>query len=189
MKLPFFSVGHSNRTIEEFVQLLRLAEVSMVADIRTFPKSRSNPQFNEDVLPDRLADFHVAYDHIPELGGRRGKSRTVPPEVNGLWDNQSFHNYADYALSGGFRTGLERLIALGRAQRCAMMCSEAVWWRCHRRIVADHLIARGEQVCHLMGRDRIEPATMTRRRPHHGRGRRDLSGQGRLMRSLTRAHV
>jgi uncharacterized protein (DUF488 family) len=162
MTLPFFSVGHSNRTIEELVQLLRLAEVSVVADIRTFPNSRSNPQFNEDVLPARLADFQIAYDHIPELGGRRGKSRAVPPEVNGLWDNQSFHNYADYALSDSFRTGLERLIALGRVRRCAIMCSEAVWWRCHRRIVADHLIARGEQVRHLMGRDPVEAATMTK---------------------------
>jgi uncharacterized protein (DUF488 family) len=161
MSLPFFSVGHSNRTVEALVHLLRAGEVSMVADIRSIPESRSNPQFGEDVLPDRLAAVGLAYEHIPELGGRRGKSRTVPPEVNGLWDNQSFHNYADYALSASFDTGLHRLRALGRAQRCAMMCSEAVWWRCHRRIVADHLIALGEQVVHLMGRDRTEPATMT----------------------------
>jgi uncharacterized protein (DUF488 family) len=161
MKPPFFSVGHSSRTIEDFVQLLRLAEVETVADIRSFPSSRSNPQFNRDVLPYRLAAFRLAYVHVPELGGRRGRSRDVPPEVNSLWDNQSFHNYADYALSAGFRAGLERLVALGRTARCAMMCSEAVWWRCHRRIVADHLIARGERVLHLMGRDRIEPATMT----------------------------
>ena len=132
-----------------------------MADIRRFPNSRSNPQFNEDVLPDRLAGFQVGYERIPELGGRRGSSTTVAPEVNALWENRSFHNYADYALSDCFRAGLERLIALGRLRRCAMMCSEAVWWRCHRRIVADHLIARGEQVFHLMGRDRIEPATMT----------------------------
>jgi uncharacterized protein (DUF488 family) len=161
MRLPFFSVGHSDRSIEDFVQLLRLADVSTVADIRTFPNSRSNPQFNRDALPDRLADFRLGYAHVPELGGRRARSPSVPPEVNAFWDNQSFHNYADYALSDGFRTGLERLIALGRGERCAMMCAEAVWWRCHRRIVADHLIARGERVFHLMGRDRIEPATMT----------------------------
>jgi uncharacterized protein (DUF488 family) len=161
MKLPFFSVGHSSRTIEDFVQLLRFAEVETVADIRSFPNSRSNPQFNRDVLPDRLAAFRLAYVHIPELGGRRGRSRNVPPEANGLWDNQSFHDYADYALSAGFRVGLERLVALGRTARCAMLCSEAVWWRCHRRIVADHLIARGERVLHLMGRDRIEPAVIT----------------------------
>jgi uncharacterized protein (DUF488 family) len=161
MKLPFFSVGHSSRTIEDFVQLLRFAEVETVADIRSFPNSRSNPQFNRDVLPDRLAAFRLAYVHIPELGGRRGRSRNVPPEANGLWDNQSFHDYADYALSAGFRVGLERLVALGRTARCAMLCSEAVWWRCHRRIVADHLIARGETVFHLMQPGRADPATLT----------------------------
>src|SRR5574337_1147103 len=154
MSLPFFTIGHSTRTIEEFVALLRVAEVQLVADIRTVPRSRTNPQYNRDTLPESLAAFQIAYAPIPELGGLRGKSKSAPPKVNGLWRNESFHNYADYALSQAFRDGLQKLIALGRERRSAMMCSEAVWWRCHRRIVADHLLARGETVFHLMVRDR-----------------------------------
>jgi uncharacterized protein (DUF488 family) len=161
MRLPFYTVGHSTRTLEEFAELLRVAQVTLVADIRTVPKSRTNPQYNTDALPASLAAFQVGYEHIAELGGLRGKATTTPPELNGFWENQSFHNYADYALSAPFRAGLDRLLASGHARRCVMMCSEAVWWRCHRRIVADHLIARGESVFHLMGRDRIEPAKLT----------------------------
>jgi uncharacterized protein (DUF488 family) len=123
--------------------------------------SRANPQFNKDTLPDTLAPFHVSYEHIAELGGRRGKSRTQPPDVNALWTNESFHNYADYALSERFHAGLEHLIEQGRRRRCEIMCSEAVWWRCHRRIVADYLIARGETVFHIMGQGRLEPARLT----------------------------
>ena len=103
----------------------------------------------------------IAYEHIAELGGLRGKSRGVPDEVNDFWTNRSFHRYADYALSPEFRTGLDQLIAQGHAQRCAIMCSEAVWWRCHRRIVSDYLIARGEAVFHIMGEGRLEPARLT----------------------------
>ena len=161
MRLPFYTVGHSTRTLEEFVELLRIAQVTLVADIRTVPKSRTNPQYNKDALPESLAALQVAYGHMAELGGLRGKARTVPPELNGFWENRSFHNYADYALSESFRAGLDRLLALGRERRCAIMCSEALWWRCHRRIVADHLIAHGESVFHLMGRDKIEPAKLT----------------------------
>lgn len=161
MALPFYTIGHSTRTIEEFLELLRAAEIKFVADIRSVPRSRTNPQYNRETLPDRLAAFQVGYEQIAELGGLRGKSTAVRPDVNGFWKNQSFHNYADYALSDSFRAGLERLMALGRGRRCAMMCSEAVWWRCHRRIVADHLIARGETVFHLMGKDRIVLARLT----------------------------
>lgn len=162
MALPFYTIGHSTRTIAQFLELLRAAEVTLVADIRSVPRSRTNPQYNRETLPDRLAAFQVGYQQIAELGGLRGKSKGVQPDVNGFWQNQSFHNYADYALSDSFRAGLERLVALGRERRCAMMCSEAVWWRCHRRIVADHLIARGETVFHLMGKDRIVPARLTK---------------------------
>lgn len=161
MALPFYTVGHSTRTIDEFVRLLRTAGVTLVVDIRTVPRSRTNPQYNKDALPGSLAAFHIRYRDIPELGGLRGKSKVVPPEVNSFWENQSFHNYADYALTEAFRAGLLQLIALGREEPCAMMCSEAVWWRCHRRIVSDYLIGRGESVFHLMGDDRIEAAKLT----------------------------
>ncbi len=161
MSLPFYTIGHSTRTLDEFVALLNAAKVELVVDIRTVPKSRTNPQYNRDVLPEGLAAFRIGYEQLAALGGLRGKARTVPADVNGLWQNQSFHNYADYALSDAFRRGLERLIALGRERRTAMMCAEAVWWRCHRRIVSDHLLARGETVFHLMGHDRVEPARLT----------------------------
>lgn len=161
MTLPFFTVGHSTRSIEAFVELLRAGEVTTVVDIRTVPRSRTNPQYNLDALPDSLATYQIGHTRIEALGGLRGKSREVPPEVNGWWENQSFHNYADYALSDEFRHGLEKLLALGRERRLAMMCSEAVWWRCHRRIVADYLLLGGEAVFHLMGDDRVTPAKMT----------------------------
>lgn len=161
MTLPFYSVGHSTRTIEAFVDLLRAGKVTIVADIRSVPMSRTNPQFNTDKLPKALAEFQIGYKHIAELGGLRGKAKTVEPNINGFWENRSFHNYADYTLTPSFSSGLNQLIALGRAQRCAIMCSEAVWWRCHRRLVADNLIARGESVFHLMGKDRADPAKLT----------------------------
>ena len=161
MNLPFFSVGHSTRSIEAFVDLLRAGEVAMVVDIRTVPRSRTNPQYNLDALPDALAAYQIGHTRIEELGGLRGKSANVPPETNGWWENQSFHNYADYALSDAFKRGLAQLIDLGRERRVAMMCSEAVWWRCHRRIVADYLMAGGEAVFHLMGKDRVDRAKMT----------------------------
>ena len=166
--LPFYTIGHSTRTIPEFVELLRAAGVEMVADIRTVPRSRTNPQYNKDVLGENLAPYQIGYEHIAELGGLRGKAGDVPEATNAFWINRSFHNYADYALGERFRTGLEALVALGRRRRTAMMCSEAVWWRCHRRIVADYLLCGGETVFHLMGDDRMELATITpaaRRQP------------------------
>jgi uncharacterized protein (DUF488 family) len=158
---PFFTVGHSNRSLEAFAQLLSGPGVEKVVDIRTVPRSRTNPQFDIETLPLALEAFGVAYEHMPALGGLRGKSKTVPPELNGFWENASFHNYADYALSAEFAGGLERLRAIGRERPSAFMCSEAVWWRCHRRIVADWLMASGETVFHIMGEGRLEPARLT----------------------------
>jgi uncharacterized protein (DUF488 family) len=158
--LPLFSIGHSNRSLAAFVALLRAAEVGLVADIRTVPRSRANPQFNRETLPDALAGFGIGYEPMPALGGLRGRS-AIPAEVNGLWENRSFHNYADYALTEPFAAGLAHLVERGRERRCAMMCSEAVWWRCHRRIVGDWLLARGEEVFHIMAEGRLEPARLT----------------------------
>lgn len=159
--LPFFTIGHSNRPLEDFVALLREAGVELVADIRTVPRSRTNPQFNIDVLPVGLAPFDIRYEPMPALGGLRRKTKSLTPEVNGLWENQSFHNYADYALSEPFQAGLRHLRDEGHRARCATMCAEVVWWRCHRRIVADYLIAAGETVFHIMGPGHIEPARLT----------------------------
>ena len=130
-------------------------------DIRSVPRSRTNPQYNFDVLPDELSLFQIGYGRIAELGGLRGRSHSVASEVNGFWQHQSFHNYADYALSDEFERGLDQLLAISAERRTAIMCAEAVWWRCHRRIVADYLILRGREVFHLMGEGRAAPATMT----------------------------
>ena len=158
---PVYTIGHSTRSIPEFVELLRAGPAELVVDVRTVPRSRRNPQYNEDALGDELAPFQLAYARIAGLGGLRGKSRDIPPEVNGWWQNQSFHNYADYALSDEFAASLGQLLDLSAGRRCAIMCAEAVWWRCHRRIVADYLLARGRSVVHLMGEGRAEPARLT----------------------------
>jgi len=158
---PIYTIGHSTRSIAEFVELLRCGQVDLVVDIRSIPRSRTNPQYNLDALPDALAAWQIGHERIEQLGGRRPKSKTVAPEVNGFWTHQSFHNYADYALTGEFRAGLARLGETSRARRCAIMCSEAVWWRCHRRLVADYLLHDGREVFHLMGPARVEAAKMT----------------------------
>lgn len=157
----FFTIGHSNRTPAEFSDLLHHFGVELVVDVRRFPRSRTNPQFNEDVLTSSLADAGIKYRRLAELGGRRSRTEEVAPETNGYWDNRSFHNYADFALSAEFGSGLEQLRAWGRDHRAAVMCSEAVWWRCHRRIVADHLLAHGDDVLHILGQDRADPARLT----------------------------
>jgi uncharacterized protein (DUF488 family) len=157
---PVFTIGHSTRSIAEFVTLLQAGHVELVIDIRRIPRSRTNPQFNPEILPAALQPWQIGYTAIAELGGRRSKAHDIPPEVNGYWTNQSFHNYADYALSREFDLGLRRLLKLSQHCRSAIMCSEAVWWRCHRRIVADYLLFRGRSVFHLMAASRVETAVI-----------------------------
>ena len=161
MSNPFFTIGHSTRPIDEFVALLTTAEVRLVVDVRTVPRSRTNPQFNREVLPASLAAHGIAYEHLAALGGLRGKQLGVNSDVNAFWANASFHNYADYAMSEGFHAGLRNLRELGRSARAAVMCAESLWWRCHRRIIADYLIAAGEEVFHILGLGHIEPARLT----------------------------
>jgi uncharacterized protein (DUF488 family) len=157
---PFFTIGHSTRPLAEFIALLREAQVALLVDVRLFPRSRTNPQYNQDTLPQALAACQIGYEHIAALGGRRGKSE-MAPSVNGFWQHASFHNYADYAMTETFRAALKRLRVLGHARTCAMMCAEAVWWRCHRRIIADYLLAAGETVLHIMSPGHIVPAQIT----------------------------
>jgi len=161
MSHPFHTIGHSTHPLEEFVAMLRAAEVALVVDVRTVPRSRRNPQYNRETMPGSLAEHGIGYEHIAALGGLRGRKGDVPPDVNGFWENDSFHNYADYAMGEEFRLSFARLRELGAAQRCAVMCAEAVWWRCHRRIITDYLLAAGETVLHIMGPGKIEPARLT----------------------------
>jgi uncharacterized protein (DUF488 family) len=156
-----FTIGHSTRTIDEFVALLRQAAIDLVVDVRSIPRSRTNPQFNADALPIALADVGIAYSHLPALGGLRHRAKGAEPSPNTLWRVAAFRNYADYATTDAFRVGLDELRGLARDHCCAIMCAEAVWWRCHRRIIADYLMAEGLAVAHIMGPQNIDPATPT----------------------------
>jgi uncharacterized protein (DUF488 family) len=161
MPNPFFTIGHSTRPIGEFVALLAAADVRLVVDVRTVPRSRTNPQFNRDALPASLALQGVAYQHFAALGGLRKKQPGVSPEANAFWENASFHNYADYAMSEEFSSGLMKLRDLGHKTRLSVMCAESLWWRCHRRIITDYLIAAGEEVFHILGLGHVEEAHLT----------------------------
>ena len=156
-----FTIGHSDRPIGVFTELLVANVVRLVADVRKLAGSNAQPQFNADVLAASLAPAGIRYQHVAELGGRRPVSAVVPFEVNALWRNRSFHNYADYAIGDEFADAIARLRAEGSRRATVVMCSEAVWWRCHRRIIADHLLACGEDVRHIMAEGRIDPATLT----------------------------
>jgi uncharacterized protein (DUF488 family) len=158
---PFYTIGHSTRSLQEFVDLLRSVGIALLVDVRTVPRSRRNAQYNRDVLPQSLAPFQIGYEHVPSLGGLRARQVDVPASVNGYWQNESFHNYADYGMSDTFRAGLAHLRELGHAHRAAIMCAEALWWQCHRRIITDYLLAAGETVLHIVGPGKIEPAEMT----------------------------
>lgn len=160
-KRSLYTIGHSTRTIEEFVELLEAAEIDLVVDVRAIPRSRTNPQFNKETLPKKLRPSGIEYVHLSKLGGRRSRVAEIDSGVNSFWQNRSFHNYADYAMTDDFHEGLSELLELARDHHCAIMCSEAVWWRCHRRIIADHALALGVAVYHLMGKDRIEVAHLT----------------------------
>jgi uncharacterized protein (DUF488 family) len=156
-----FTIGHSTRTITEFVTLLQEVRIDRVVDVRSIPRSRTNPQFNADALPEALAVAGMTYCHLQALGGLRHRRKDAMPSPNALWRNVSFRNYADYAATDAFRTGFDELRALVRVHRCATMCAEAVWWRCHRRIISDYLLAAGVPVLHIMGHNRVDPAKLT----------------------------
>ena len=156
-----YAVGHSTRPSEELVALLRASGVDLLADIRRFPRSRTNPQFNEDALAPALEAHGIAYRHLAALGGRRNGASPTAPSPNTLWREKAFRAYADYAGTPEFRAGFEALLDLAGRHTVAIMCAEAVWWRCHRRIVTDYLIARGIEVRHIMGPGKVEPAELT----------------------------
>lgn len=134
-KPAIYTIGHSTHPLEEFVDILKSHDVDYLVDVRTIPRSRTNPQFNKDALPKPLQVHGIAYQHIAELGGLRSKRKESGESPNSFWQNKSFRNYADYAMTGTFRKGLEELKGIAAHHKCAMMCAEAVWWRCHRRII------------------------------------------------------
>jgi uncharacterized protein (DUF488 family) len=156
-----YTIGHSTRTIAEFGALLTESGIELVVDVRAIPRSRTNPQFNRDALPVSLTALAIGYEHIAELGGRRQRPRDAPPSPNTFWQNASFRNYADYAATDAFKAGFTRLRELAGRRRSAIMCSETLWWRCHRRIISDYLLAAGVPVLHILAARKVEPATLT----------------------------
>ena len=144
-----FTVGHSTRSADEFLALLRAHGVTRLVDIRTVPKSRRHPHFAGDALGPFLASHGIAYVHLPSLGGLRKPRRDSP---NGAWQNDSFRGYADYMQTPAFAAGVDDLLALSQESTTAIMCAEAKWWQCHRQLVADALTARGVEVRHIMTR-------------------------------------
>ncbi len=163
--MAFLTVGHSTDSLEDFIARLQAAGVTTIVDVRTLPGSTRFPHFNSEVLKVELPKHQIDYQRIEQLGGLRRRAKEVGPEVNGFWQNRSFHNYADYTLSAEFADGLAALIRLENKSpdenRVAVMCAEAVWWRCHRRIIADNLIARGHSVKHIMPQGKLADASMT----------------------------
>jgi len=130
-------------------------------DVRSMPRSRTIPQFTIESLPGSLAEFEVGYQRMPDLGGRRHHPRSAPPSPNTFWRNESFRSFADYAGTDEFNVGLTRLRDLAHRSRCAIMCSEALWWRCHRRIISDYLLSEGLEVLHIMGSRKVDRAVLT----------------------------
>lgn len=143
-----WTIGHSTRSLEEFIELLQSFQIEVMADIRSFPGSRRYPQFNKEALEASLPGYGIRYLHIKELGGRR---KVKPDSKNTTWRHAAFRGYADYMETEAFREGILRLEEIAESRRTAYMCSEAVWWRCHRSMVSDYMKARGWKVLHIMG--------------------------------------
>ena len=156
--LRLWSIGHSTHALGEFVALLGHHGIEVVADIRRFPRSRRHPQFDIDALAAALPEHGVVYRHLPELGGRRTPRADSP---NDAWRHRSFRGYADHALTAEFAAGLSTLREIGEGAPTAMMCSEALWWRCHRRLVADRLVAGGDGVLHISSDGGSSPHELT----------------------------
>jgi uncharacterized protein (DUF488 family) len=146
--LRIWTIGHSTRTIDVFILLLKEHGIRLLADVRLLPGSKRYPQFNKEALEDSLGKVKIRYEHFPELGGRR---QAKPESKNTAWRNASFRGYADYMETEEFRKGVKRLLELAAdAGPTAIMCAEAVWWRCHRSLISDHLKARGVEVMHIL---------------------------------------
>jgi uncharacterized protein (DUF488 family) len=157
-QLSFWTIGHSTLAIEEFLRRVEGFEIKVLADVRSFPSSRRYPQFNKENLRSSLAAADVEYVHLPELGGRR---RARPDSINMAWRNESFRGYADYMETEGFQIGIAKLLKLAAQKRTAIMCAEALWWRCHRSLISDYLKVCGNEVIHIIGDGKSETHPFT----------------------------
>jgi uncharacterized protein (DUF488 family) len=152
------TIGHSTRPIDEFITLLKAHHVQQLVDVRTVPRSRHNPQFNRETLSTSLKNKGLGYEHLPKLGGLR---KTQPDSINVGWRNHSFRGYADYMQIAEFWSALDELMADSRLQPTAIMCAEAVPWRCHRSLIADALASRGWEVRHIMSEAKADRHQLT----------------------------
>ena len=157
-QLKLWTMGHSTRSIDEFIEALKSFAIQTLADVRRFPGSRRCPQFNKENLKASLAEAGIEYIHLPDLGGRR---RAKPDSLNMAWRSKTFRGYADYMETEGFQQGIARLLEAAREGRTAIMCAEAVWWRCHRSLISDYLKANEVEVTHIMaaGKSDAHPFT------------------------------
>jgi uncharacterized protein (DUF488 family) len=154
-----WTIGHSTRDIDDFISLLNENSIKVIADVRMFPGSRRYPHFGSEALANSLREHGIGYDHFPELGGRR---KAKPDSKNTAWRNESFRGYADYMETEDFRKGIERLAEVSNKYgRAAIMCAEAVWWRCHRSLISDYLKANGVDVLHILDHKKVEPHPFT----------------------------
>ena len=157
--MRIWTIGHSTREIDEFISLLKENLIKLLVDVRAFPSSKRYPQFNKDALAESLNAQGIRYEHFPELGGKR---KSKPDSRNTAWRNASFRGYADYMETEQFQKGIERLLGVAtEAGPTAIMCAEAVWWRCHRSLIADYLKARGVEVLHVLGANKVDPHPYT----------------------------
>lgn len=147
--MRLYTIGHSSRTLADFLALLVTNGIEVVADVRTFPHSRAHPQFDRGNLTAALQDQGIRYYHLPALGGR--KPGSLVPSPNQGWNDRSFRNYADYMMTAAFTEGIAELVALAAEHRIAYLCAEAVPWRCHRRLISDYLVAQGHEVYDIIG--------------------------------------
>ncbi len=147
--LTVFTIGHSTRTLEEFVELLKIYDVTLLVDVRSVPRSRYNPQFNKETLPNSLKTHDIKYIHMPDIGGLRHPKRD---SINLAWQNSSFRGYADYMQTQEFTDTLLKIVALARENCLALMCAEALPWRCHRSLISDVLVARHVKVQHILSK-------------------------------------
>jgi uncharacterized protein (DUF488 family) len=157
--MRIWTIGHSTRNIDDFISLLEANGIKALADVRSLPGSRRYPQFNKEALAESLNTNGIRYEHFPDLGGRR---KPKPDSRNMAWRNASFRGYADYMETEQFHQSVDRFLALaGGAGPAAIMCAEAVWWRCHRSLISDYLKARGIEVIHILDANKIEPHPFT----------------------------
>jgi len=156
--MKIYTIGHSTRELEEFVEILKAYGIELLADVRSVPRSRHTPQFNEDVLAEKLPAAGIGYTHLARLGGLR---HTHKDSVNLGWHNLSFRGYADYMQTEGFEAGLGELLKLAEDKTVAIMCAEAVPWRCHRSLIGDALLVRGVKVVDIFDENKIQDEVLT----------------------------